>query len=187
MKHVAKIVILSLLISLTQSTILTSYSFAEETNTIVKEEKKSSLSIFERIWMKIRSLSPKKKKMRSASAVAGVKGAEKGSEELAPYWKGEKKSTLDKEIEKYGIAEDLMEDGKFSEAIISFDNFIEEFPASRFAPNARFSKELCLLKTDQIDEAKKGLNAFIDAYPSHELTSDAEELMAALNEDQNNF
>lgn len=182
MKTVAKIVILSLIITLAQSTIITISSFAEEVNKIVKEDKKSTLSIFERIWIKIRSLSPKKKKMRSASAVAGVKGAEKGSEELAPYWKGEKKSTLNKEIEKYAIAEDLMEDGKYSEAIISFDSFIEEYPTSRFAPNAMFSRELCLLKTDQVDEAKKGLNAFIDAYPSHELTADAEELMSALNE-----
>ena len=144
-------------------------------------EKKSTLSMFDRIWMKIRSLSPKKKRRTSESAVAGVKGKEMGSEELAPYWKGEKKSTLDREVDKYAIAEDLMEQGNLSEAVIAFDSFRDEFPLSRFVPNARFSRELCLLKTDQKDTAIKGLKEFIDDYPGHELTPDAKNLIAALN------
>lgn len=49
MKTVAKTIILFLVISLAQSTIFTSCSFAED---IVKDDKKNTLSIFERIWSK---------------------------------------------------------------------------------------------------------------------------------------
>ena len=149
-------------------------------------EKKSTLSMFDRIWMKIRSLSPKKKRRTTESAVAGVKGKEKGSEELAPYWKGEKKSTLDKEVDKYAIAEDLMEQGKFYEAVVAFDSFREEFPLSQFIANARFSRELCLLKTGQKDTAIKGLKEFINDYPEHELSPDAKNMIAELKKEKDN-
>ena len=161
-------------------------NYHSQVNAAQSVEGKSILSMFDRIWMKIRSLSPKKKMRATESAVAGVKGREMGSEELAPYWKGEKKSTIDKEVDKYTIADELMEQGKFSEAVIAFDSFSEEFPLSRFVPNARFSRELCLLKTDQKDTAIKGLKEFIGDYPEHELTPDAKNLIAALNNNASN-
>ncbi|MBE9502679.1 MAG: tetratricopeptide repeat protein [Proteobacteria bacterium] len=175
-----------LIFTLFLSADLISVNYQSQVNAGQSVEKKSTLSMFDRIWMKIRSLSPKKKRRTTESAVAGVKGREKGSEELAPYWKGEKESTLDKEVDKYAIADDLMEQGKFSEALIAFDSFREEFPLSRFIANARFSRELCLLKMDQKDAAIKGLKEFIDDYPEHELIPDAKDMIAALNNDKDN-
>ncbi len=180
MKRLLTFLFISALFLAGEPFVSASPSYAEEGKKVVAEEKSTVGSILDKIWTKIRTLSPRKKARSAGSAVAGVKGAEKGSEELSPYWKGDQKRDLKKEIEKFSVAEDLMEEEKYSEAIIALESFREEFPMSRFMPNAVFSKGLCLLKLDRKDDAVNELRKFLETYPKHDLATDATQLVTVL-------
>ena len=183
MKHIVAVFLVSTLLFSYDSVFVGSISLADEGKQTVGTEKKGLKSILDSIWTKIRTLSPKKKKRTSGAAVAGVKGAEKGSEELSPYWKGDGNARLNEEIERYAVAEELMEEGKYSEAIVAINSFREEFPASRFLPNLLFAKGLCYLRLDRMDEATKEFGDFLEDYPDHEMVADANKLLVVIDKD----
>ncbi len=154
-------------------------SWAEEKTKVVKTSSSSFKSYLNRLWIKVRTFAPKKKQS-SGAAVAGIKGAEKGSEELAPYWKGEEESTLDQEIERYGIASNLMEQGQFAEAVVVLESFREEFPRSSLLSQVIFSAGLCQLESGNKEAATLLIKEFIESYPYNEFAADAKGLLASL-------
>jgi len=159
------------------------FSLAQEPEReVVKTEKSGIRELISRMWSRLRMLSPKRNKAIQDSAVAGVKGAEKGSEELKPYWAGEEQSSDNLGIEQYISAESLMEEGKYSEAIIAFDSFRETFKGSKYEGNAIFSTSLCYLQIEQEEAAAKALDSFISSFPDHELTGDAIKLRESIKE-----
>lgn len=178
MKNVLIIVFMSLFY-LSAEAIVQSAAFAQDPGTEIKNEDISSF--LEKIWIKIRTLSPKKRNRSSGSAVAGVKGAEKGSEELKPYWKGEEADRSEAEIERYMSAEDLLEKGNYAEALVAFKSFREDFSKSRHFPMAVFSEGICLLKLGQNIEAASLLENFISAYPEHDLVPEAKKILQLLD------
>ena len=147
-------------------------------NIVLKES--NSKRLLDKIWGKIRALYPKKTKRRPGAAVAGVKGAEKGSEDLKPLWKGDAGDKKNAEIEAFSIAEELAEEGKCPEALVAFASFEKEFPASPFKPNVQFISAICYLSTDRPDEAAGLLKKFISDYADHDLNSYAVELLESI-------
>ena len=158
-------------------------SRGEEKTKVVGASPDGFKSYLNKLWIKVRTLAPKKKQS-SGAAVAGIKGAEKGSEELTPYWKGEEESTLDKEIERYGIASGLMEKGKYAEAVVVLESFREEFPKSALLSQVIFSEGLCQIEAGNREAATLLMKEFIENYPDDEFTSDAKGLLASLKEEQ---
>ena len=154
--------------------------FAADKKEIVISEEGGSKRLLDRIWGKIRSLYPKKSERTRGSAVAGIKGAEKGSEELKPLWKGDAADRKEAEIEAFSRAEELAEEGKCPEALVAFGSFEKEYPASTLAPNVQFISAICHLGTDRADHAAALLKEFIAQYPDHELNADAAELLKSL-------
>lgn len=152
---------------------------ADKKERVVLKESKSK-RLLDKIWGKIRALYPKKTKRRLGGAVAGVKGAEKGSEELKPLWKGDASEQIDAKREAFSRGEELAEEGKCSEALVAFGNFEKEFPASPFAPSVQFISAICYLSVDQADEAPSLLKKFVLDYPDHDLNSDAVELLESM-------
>ena len=82
---------------------------ADKKESVALKESKSK-RLLDKIWGKIRTLYPKKTKRRLGSAVAGVKGAEKGSEELKPLWKGDVTEKTNAEVEAFSIGEGLADE-----------------------------------------------------------------------------
>ncbi|MDT8316820.1 MAG: tetratricopeptide repeat protein [bacterium] len=154
--------------------------FAADKKEVVVSQGSGSKRLLDKIWGRIRTLYPPKTKKRPGAAVAGIKGAEKGSEDLKPLWKGDIEDKRDAEIEAFSIAEELAAGGKCSEALVAFANFGKEFPASSLAPNVQFISAICCLSTDRPDEAARLLNQFIADYPDHDLSPDAAELLESI-------
>ena len=154
--------------------------FAADKKKSVVLKDSNSKRLLDKIWGRIRALYPKKAKSNRGSAVAGIKGAEKGSEDLKPLWKGDAGDRKDVELEAFSRAEEFAEEGKYSEALVAFANFEKEFPASPLAPNVRFISAICYLSTDRADDAAGLLKKFISDYPDHDLNSDAAELLESI-------
>lgn len=152
---------------------------ADKSETVVTKETKKR-SFLDRLWGKIRAISPKRSKGKMKGAVAGIKGAEKGSEELKPLWKRDASERAEAEKEAFLKGVELADETKFSEALIAFADFKKEFPSSGFGANAQFISAICHLSLDQSDKAINLLKVFVSDYPDHELNADAVELLASL-------
>jgi TolA-binding protein len=181
MKRIATAFILSLFILLSIP-VNESRCFATE-----KMEVKFSneQDLIDKIWAKIRSLSPKTTNTSANTAVAGVKGAEKGSEVLEPVWLGEQKLAESNENKRYASIEMLINEEKYTNTISAIKLFQEDFPGSKLLPNVLFLKGLCFLKLDRQEEAVSLLNEFIENYPDQTLYKDAKSLLAILKSEKN--
>jgi len=154
----------------------------EEKSASKIERKYEKKGFLDRLWIKIRKLSPNKYNKRSNTAVAGIKGAEKGSEELKPIWKGDESDKLLTEAAALKSAEDFMNNEDFSEALIALNSFKEDYPESQFIPNVLFMSALCHLNINKPDKAESDLQALISKYGNHELKSNAEELIKEIED-----
>lgn len=153
------------------------------------EDKVEKHSIWEsdlikKIWLKIRALSPKRD-IKITTAVAGTKGAEKGSEALTPAWIGEDRSTDVQEIKRYGLIEELAASENFAELAGAVTLFETDFPQSKLLPNAILLKALSLLKLNEVEESKSLLIGFKDKYPDQSLSGEAQALLDLIESEGN--
>ena len=155
-------------------------SHGEEKPASKIEKKYEEKSFFDRMWIKIRKLSPNKYNKRSDTAVAGIKGAEKGSEELKPIWKGDESDRFLAEAAALKSAEDFMSRENFSEALVALGSFKKDYPKSPFMPNVLFMSAICHLSINEQDKAQTELQTLVSNYAEHELKGDAEELIREL-------
>ncbi len=154
-----------------------------KTNEKIEEDEKIEegiTGVLDSIWTKVRTLSPKKRRRAPVTSVAGIKGAERGSEELKPFWKGREKSILNIEIEKISNVEDIMEAGEYSKAITFLESFQEEFPKSSFIPSVVFLRGFCMLKLERKEEAKTILKSFMNNFPDHDFAADAKQILIVM-------
>ncbi|MDH3972709.1 MAG: tetratricopeptide repeat protein [Deltaproteobacteria bacterium] len=154
--------------------------YGEEKSTAKTEKKYEKKGFLDRLWIKIRKLSPNKYNKRSNTAVAGIKGAEKGSEELKPIWKGHESDKLLAESAALKSAEDFMNSDNFPEALVALNSFREDYPESQFMPNVLFMSAICYLKVKEPQKAETDLQTLISKYSGHELKTEARELMRTL-------
>lgn len=129
------------------------------------------------VWQKVRP-NPRAHSGGTASAVAGLRGEEKGKF-LRPYWKGEKKSetpdgTAFKEVAK------LMDSSDFAKAEQAFLNFITQFPKSPLIPKVKLGLAVCYAKLGKKDDATKVLSQWLTEYPQNEMAPDAKAMLAEL-------
>ena len=101
-----------------------------------EEPKKEASSLWEKIRNKIEKITPKQKPTVT-TAVGGVRGAKTNDHEL--YWKGEEKplTISAEEIELFSSALQLAESGAGPEATEAFQGFLNEFPQSVLAADAK--------------------------------------------------
>jgi TolA-binding protein len=158
---------------------VTGTSFIESDNSSVK-------SFFISLWGKLKSLSPKSSRQVSDHNIvvtAGVRGAESVDTLLIPYWKDDLSEDLEYtgEVELFAKGNDLATVGDIENAIITFEDFIDNYPSSDLLPNAKFALGIAYGETGEQGQAVRILNEFVDAYPSHVLLADAKQLLELIN------
>jgi hypothetical protein len=65
-------------------------------------------------------------------------------------------------------------------ALVAWDRYLADFPASSFAADARFNRALCLLRLGQSADARHALEAFAGAPPGTYRQRDAAALLEGL-------
>ena len=137
------------------------------------------------LWAKLRAAAPR---AQSAQAVvpptvtAGVRGVEATESELKPYWMGDREQDPAYRAERQALvaAQDLADNGRYGEAARAFDAFLESYPKSPFAPNARFGGGLSYAALGDRTRAIAAFEAFLQQDGQHPLARDAERALVAL-------
>lgn len=180
MKSLIKLLLMAVLV-LPAVSLNPATTFGEEKSKSNVEKKYEEKGFLEKLWIKIRKLSPNKYNKRSDTAVAGIKGAEKGSEELKPIWKGDESDKVLVEAAALKKAEDLMNNENFSEALVALGSFREDYAESQFMPNALFMSAICYLNIKETQKAQRDLKTLVSQYDNHELKPEAQELIKELS------
>ena len=160
---------------------------SEGEKSIITEKESGSVlkgAIF-KAWQRLRSLSPKSKEnynQRRLAATAGIRGAESTDTVLKPYWKDDRTQDKDflAQLEAYAQAQDMIEEGRFSDAVKGLDTFMSNFPTSQLLPNALFAKGLALGADNNAAGAKAVFSKFVADYPEHPMVVDAKEVVSTL-------
>jgi TolA-binding protein len=116
------------------------------------------------------------------SATMGIRGSETTTSLINPYWKDDKgdDAAFQAEVQGYGAAQQLLEEGKLQEAATAFGDFIQAHPASDLLPNARFGQALALAAQGDKKKGSEAMAAFMKDYPQHPLVADARKVLAEL-------
>lgn len=90
------------------------------------------------------------------------------------------------EAEYYKLAYDQYNEGKYKESIQNFKSLIEEYPEGENTPNTMFMIGFINANhLENLEEAKKYYNMFMEKYPDHELVSSAKYELETLGKDIN--
>ena len=138
------------------------------------------------LWAKLRAVAPRAQTSQavvSTTVTAGVRGAEATESELKPYWMGDREQDPAYQAERKALqaAQELADGGKFGDAARAFDTFLETYPKSSFAPNARFGGGLSYAALGDKARAITAFEAFLKQDAQHPLARDAERAIAALH------
>lgn len=140
-----------------------------------------------KVWLKLRSLTPKVQRDAGRGRVvvtAGIRGAESTQSTLQPYWKDDRTSDQGfiEQLKSFGSAQKLIDDGQLAEANTALKAFIEQYPESELRPNALFAQGLVLGATGDAASGIASLKQFIADYPKHPLKTDAETVLAEMDQ-----
>jgi TolA-binding protein len=142
-------------------------------------------SLLGELWAKLRAVSPRAQTAQATAAptvTAGVRGAEATESELKPYWRGDRDQDPAYRAERQALvaAQDLADSGRYAEAARAFSAFLESYPTSPFAPNARFGGGLSYAALGDRARATAAFEAFLQQDAQHPLARDAERALSAL-------
>jgi TolA-binding protein len=137
------------------------------------------------MWAKLRAVSPRLQSgqpVYTQTVTAGIRGAEATESELKPYWRGDREQDPAYRAEHQALqtAQKLADDGKYAEAAKAFGTFVEAYPRSPLASEARFGKALSLAMLGDKPGAIAGFESFLKEDAQHPLAKDAEIALAAL-------
>jgi len=141
--------------------------------------------LFRSVWARLRSLSPQSQQSARADVhyTAGIRGAEATDTLLKPYWKDDltQNPEFQAELESFGEAQAMMDQGKLEQAVKSFDDFLQHYGASALRPNALFGKSLSLAGIGKNADSLATMRQFVDENPTHPLVDDAKKVIDNLN------
>ena len=142
-------------------------------------------SLLGELWAKLRAAAPRAQSAQATAAptvTAGVRGVEATESELRPYWMGDREQDPAYRAERQALqaAQEHADGGRFGEAARAFDAFLETYPKSSLAPNARFGGALSHAALGDKARAISAFEAFIKEDAQHPLARDAERALAAL-------
>ena len=142
-------------------------------------------SLLGELWAKLRAASPRAQTASATAAptvTAGVRGVEATESELKPYWMGDREQDPAYRAERQALlaAQDLADRTRYGEAARAFDSFVETYPKSALAPNARFGGGLSYAALGDKARAIAAFEAFLRQDGQHPLARDAERALAAL-------
>ena len=137
------------------------------------------------LWAKLRAAAPRAQTSQaivSTTVTAGVRGAEATESELKPYWMGDREQDPAYQAERKALqaAQELADGGRFGDAARAFDTFVETYPKSTLAPNARFGSGLSYAALGDKARAIAAFEDFLKQDAQHPLARDAERAIAAL-------
>lgn len=137
------------------------------------------------LWAKLRAVAPRAQSPQagaSTTVTAGVRGAEATESELKPYWMGDREQDPAYRAERQALqaAQELADGGRFGDAARGFDSFLETYPRSQLAPNARFGGGLSYAALGDKARAIAAFEAFLKHDAQHPLARDAERALVAL-------
>ena len=137
------------------------------------------------LWAKLRAVAPRAQSAQATAAqtvTAGVRGVEATESELKPYWMGDREQDPAYQAERKALqaAQDFADGGRFGDAARAFDAFVETYPMSPLAPNARFGGGLSHAALGDKARAIAAFEAFLRQDAQHPLARDAERALAAL-------
>ena len=142
-------------------------------------------SLLGELWAKLRAVAPRAQTSQatvSTTVTAGVRGVEATESELKPYWMGDREQDPAYRAERQAlqVAQEFADGGRFSDAARAFDAFLETYPKSSFAPNARFGGGLSYAAMGDKARAIAAFESFLKQDAQHPLARDAERALAAL-------
>ena len=137
------------------------------------------------LWAKLRAVAPRAQTSQaivSTTVTTGVRGVEATESELKPYWMGDREQDPAYRAERQALqaAQELADGGRFGDAARAFDTFVETYPKSSLAPNARFGGGLSYAAAGDKARAIAAFEAFLKQDAQHPLARDAERAIAAL-------
>ena len=142
-------------------------------------------SLLGELWAKLRAVAPRAQTSQatvSTTVTAGVRGAEATESELRPYWMGDREQDPAYRAERQALqaAQEHADGGRFGDAARAFDAFLETYPKSSLATNARFGGALSHAAVGDKARAIAEFEAFLKQDAQHPLARDAERALAAL-------
>lgn len=159
---------------------------AKETTRFVETDSHSVFTgLFQSVWARLRSISPQSQESANAKVEysAGIRGAEATDTLLKPYWKDDltQNQGFQAELESFGTAQTKMDQGQLQEAVVSFDQFLQQYGDSALRPNALFGKSISLAGIGKNDDSRATMRQFVDENPAHPLVDDARKVIENLN------
>ena len=159
---------------------------AQETTTVVETSSHSVFTgLFKSVWARLKSLNPSAKESARSHVVytAGIRGAETTDTLLKPYWKDDltQDENFQAELQQFGQAQIKMDQGKLEAAVMSFDEFLDQYGQSDLRPNALFGKSISLAGIGQKEQSLVTMQQFVDENPNHPLVDDARQIITELN------
>lgn len=116
------------------------------------------------------------------SAVSSERKRGQTAAETAPARKAAPPASEDPALEGYRAAHRAHFDGGDpAAALLAWDRYLAEFPASSFATDARFNRAVCLIRLGQNVAAKSALTPFASAPPGSYRQSEAASLLEGLD------
>jgi tetratricopeptide (TPR) repeat protein len=140
-------------------------------------------NLLREVWVRLHAMAPRQQtRIVTATATAGIRGAEATESEIKPYWKGDRDQDPGYRAERQALlsAQDLADAGKYAEAAKAFDSFVDAYPKSPLAPQARFGAALAQAAVGDKARAISGFETFLKQNPEHPLAHDAERVLVAL-------
>lgn len=142
-------------------------------------------SLLGELWAKLRAVAPRAQTSQaivSTTVTAGVRGVEATESELKPYWMGDREQDPAFRAERQALqaAQEFADGGRYGDAARAFDAFLETYPMSSLAPNARFGGGLSHAALGDKARAIAAFEAFLKQDAQHPLARDAERALAAL-------
>lgn len=90
--------------------------------------------------------------------------------------------------EMFAEANQHQREGKYDEAISTYNKLIDTYPASPYGPQARFMIGFIYAnEMKDIENARKSYEKFLEIYPDHEMAKDARWELDHLGEDINDI
>jgi hypothetical protein len=130
-------------------------------------------SLLNNVWGRLRALNSQHTTGGDGVAIIGIRGARLSTSDTKP---GDNTAN-NEELAHFIRAQRNAESGQLEQAVSEFEAFIDKYADSELKPNALFAIGVSQASLGENESSKWTFVDFIDEYPTHPLTADAERIL----------
>ena len=154
----------------------------DSVHTIIIESGNSSYfnSLLNNVWGRLRALNSQYTTGRAPGdgvAIIGIRGARLSTANTKPEDDTADNLDNNEELAQFIRAQQYAESGQLDLAVSELEAFIDKYTGSELRPNALFAMGVSQASLGENESSRWTFVDFIDEYPAHPLTADAERIL----------